>query len=190
MSISFFGDDETAATDRIWELYLRDSIDRGFSPDTRSRMELDLPPSTEEEHEDMSEQKTKRGELKERVLETARAFESVHGRMPSAKEVFEQLGAELGKNVANVRMCLKRLVQHGELSPGHLTTEDSAYPDPPVVRKPARPKQARIVDSRMDRAPRAQATGSSDALIAMLEARRARAEAEVQAIDAMLKVLR
>lgn len=117
--ISFFADgpdhDERICK-RVFDLYLRSSVEHGHEEDTSKRQELAphlaaIQPGdttiTRTVQEEKTMASTKRGELQGLVKVAHAAFVRDNGRAPYADELFGYVGT-VGKTPENVRMAAKR----------------------------------------------------------------------------------
>ena len=208
LGISFFSEPDNEIVDqvvalRVWNIFARESREAGIpcSPKEAARTQhviSDLrargvvvrppqavpaksvapPPPPPVEEKSMK----KRGEMLRIVADAKAAFESVNGRAPSPRELFDTMDPTVAKSVGNVGMALKRL-------PG----APSARPAKPVAPSPSRP----VAVARKPAAPAKRAAPSKtvapppvgDPIVAALLAKRAGLQAKIDAINVALEAL-
>lgn len=114
--LSFFAEGDSAneaITDRVWRMYLRDSVDRGFEKPSGKRRQLPV----KQEEQMVGEAKPKRRGLSALVLERYREIVGRTGRAPSAREILESLGPEDPRSVDEIHAALSWLRKNGEIAP-------------------------------------------------------------------------
>lgn len=172
--ISFFTGTDEEVCRAFWNIFVKRSHARGI--DCRSKASIAATKSRAR-REAMAAKK--QGQLLSTVLEAYRAFEEESGRAPTAQELFDEIGAGVGKSVKNVASAIYRLRMRGEV--GAAPSKAKAKTATTAHRADPAPTPAH----RADPAP-----SSADPMIATLIAKRDEYRRKADALDVAIEALR
>jgi hypothetical protein len=214
-------DDGTArVSDRVFRIYMRESVERGFERDKSTRQVLPshlaaIQPKAEHELAPRkpiptevttmkAEKSMQRGRLRAIVTEQFANLKSSLGRAPSAVELFAAVGAE-GKSVQNVRNAAARSGLSLFSTRGMTREQVAAEKVEIAAAKPKRatkkkkpaapvvrdPRKRAVLASLSANAPEPPAVeGAASLAIIALQTERSEVERQLVAIDRVIERLR